>query len=987
MRPLSPAEPTDSGTVAPALDSPPLIGSSPASPTPQSPLSSRASPHLPDASPRVPLPTVPDDVPAPTAGAAPPPPQGPAGPLPATGGPTDLPARAPPPAVAPLLRCLRPATTVPAAVPGPPFACPYPRCQELLQSRGSLYNHYDGHFGHRWECISCGHTGLSKQWMTNHALTCSGTSAVATPAGPTSQPDEGVPDSDGLATFPVDDYFICLRAQERVPPGKGPPFRCPSDGCFKEFRSKDGLRKHYQTHGGPLFECGLCGHTTYQRSHMRSHVWTHKERPSFAHVDRVSSDRWFQGDPPYRCRTCDKAYDTKGRAYEHERTHFRPEFQCPWCPFQEYSQRAMAVHTRTCERRPASEGAVRRTFVPPVVHSAPPAPVRPTAERNLANTLSTPSALDVDVSPPEDSIPSSAPALPPDASWWASPDNPRQWSRDTARVRLAALAAAAHLSAPASPPEARPNSTPPFPVFDPQGVPATASRLRADAWRHALQGYPDPAFVENIVGMIEHGAKLGYDGPLRGRDRPCPRNHTMDAPALASVRGSVRDACSRGYTRQRLPGELVTRSPIGAVPKKPSGWRMINDLSWPRQGDKLSTTSVNSGTLIPRNWLTYQSIDKLLRDLGGRYGDDTWVWKLDIKDAYRHIVVDSEDARLLAFSLDGVDYVDNCLNFGGRSSPFIFNMFTEALQWILESFGVEDPSHMLDDFFGICDSDQGLPLLRFIDALCGYLGFTVARHKSAAGPCLEILGIMVEATSGTAWLAPDKLEGLRWAVGEALFKRHRTFAEMESLTGSLNHACKVLVVGRAFTRALYDWLAENRHLHRHSVLSLPRAILDDLRWWKNALAGWPGLALLRRPVAFSEIWTDAATSGGLGGHLGPPADPVSSFSAPHPDDMVGADIMTLEAEAVRHALALWGPELRGHEVTVCVDNQAVVNALLCGRIRHKKTQAVVRRIYSLLITNRISLRALWISSETNAAADALSRQVFPYSEHLNAHTL
>lgn len=902
-----------------------------------------------------------------------------------------------------LLRCLRAATKVPAHIPGPPFACPFPGCLKRLKSRGSLYNHYDGHFGHRWECLTCGHTGLARQWMLNHALGCSvpqaGDPPLATRADTDDDDAAGLPTApvhdaadlpeETTADLPVDDYFSCLRPADRVPPVAGPPFACPSAGCFKVLQSKDGLRKQHQTHGGPLFECGLCGHTTYQRAHMRTHVWTHKDRPSFASVDPIASDRWFKGAPPYRCRTCDKEYDTKGRAYEHERTHFQPEYSCPWCQYQEYSKRAMTQHTQTCARRPASAGSVHNTVAAPTAPSpgGPPAPIRPTRARNRADTLAVPGALDVDVSPPEDSIPTSEPASPPPTEWWSSPDNPQQWDRETAHARLTALAAAAHLSAPDTLPPARPNTTPPFPVFNPMGSPATPSRLRADAWRHALQGYPDPAFVDNIVGMIKHGVKLGYEGPLRGGNRPCPRNHTMDADALASVRASVRQACSLGYTRHRLPGELVTASPIGAVPKKPSGWRMINDLSWPRTGDKHPSTSVNSGTQIPRNWLTYQSIDKLLHDLAGRYGDDTWVWKLDIKDAYRHIAVDSEDARLLSFSLDGDDYVDNCLNFGGRSSPFLFNMFTEALQWILESFGVEDPSHLLDDFFGICDADQGMPLLRFVDAVCGYLGFTVARHKSAAGPCLEILGVLVEATSGTAWLAPQKLTNLRWAVSDALHKRRGTFGEMESLTGSLNHACKILVVGRAFTRTLYDWLGEHRHVHRRTELSLPRAVLDDLRWWKNALAGWPGLSLLRRPAAFSEIWTDAATSGGLGGHLGPPDAPFSTFSAPRPDDMAGADIMTLEAEAVRHALALWGPQLHGHEVTACVDNQAVVNGLLCGRIRHKKTQAVIRRVYSMLITYRISLRVLWISSESNAAADALSRQVFPYDEHLCAHSL
>lgn len=831
----------------------------------------------------------------------------------------------------------------------------------------------------------------------------------------------------------VDDDIMPLRAPSRVPKTAGPPFNCPAPGCTHVLQTKDGLRLHYQTHFGPLFRCRLCNRDFHQRGSARTHVWSvHKDRVALPRKKQVASTLWFKDDDegPYQCPHCDEDFITRAGAHNHIATHYQPDQCCPFCGFRDFSTRAVHVHMRTCTKRPGNPEE-RQGWQPgralsermgiagpsrPTARTerdeddqddsdeaadSDAAPARPTVATLRATAAAPLAGLDVNTARDPRAVPDFELAKPPPAEWWATDTAPGLWNRSEAAVMLARLAKEAGLVAPETPIPARPNTVPPFPVFDPQSRPAVESRLRPDAWEHALEGYPDPVFVRNILGMIEHGAKLGYEGPLRGTDRPCKANHVMDDDALEAVRSSVKASCSAGYTRMRLPGEAVVYSPVGAVPKKPAGWRMINDLSWPRPSDRQPTTSVNQDIQMPKKWLNYQSVDALFEDLAAEHAardgsiaskmdrlngverdDDVWLWKVDLKDAYRHIAVDENDARLLGFRLDGKDYVDCCLNFGGKSSPFVFNMFTEALQWILASFGVKNPRHLLDDFFGLCRPKTGPPILRFIDALCGYLGLRVAHHKSVTGRCVEILGIMVDGPTATAWLSPDKLKRLRIAVKETLKARTSSYKEAESLVGSLGDAAHVCTVGRAFVRGFYDWLADHRHVNRRTEISLSRDLLDDLRWWDNILRGWPAVALLRLPTSSEQIWTDAATTGGLGGHMGSPKNIKAQFSVPVPKAMVGADIMVLEAEALRHALQLWGPSMEGYEVVCCVDNQAVAEALLSGRIRHRQTQRVIRSIFTLLHEHRLSLRALWISSESNAVADALSRQVFEVPEIL-----
>lgn len=848
-------------------------------------------------------------------------------------------------------------------VPGPPFSCP--RCSKSCQSRAGYLSHYQKHLDPLVECSNCGKKGWHTGSMIRHCRTCFRQSLP--PDGDEPGPAEGEAQTGAL----IDEQIISLGPPRPAPRTRGPPFECPHDGCTRTLQTKEGFRLHWQTHGAPLFECRVCGKTTHQRGQMRDHIWSHTISPAGQRTrPALSSQLWFDGDAPFKCPQCPQEFATRATAYAHLRTHYAPDCKCEWCDFMDHSPRAIRQHARTCPRRPgASSAGPGPTSMASLASprdrfpDSPPRPPAPTARQ--------PSPEPPSIAPPRE------PSAPPAPEWWSSHLDPVMWDAEDARRELDALARAAGLQPPDAPVPARPNTTPPFPVFDPAGSPATTSRLRPEAWAHALQGYPDPAFVHNILGMIKHGAKLGYDGPLRGSDRPVPRNHNMSGEALTAVRTSVREACAKGFTRLKRPGEVSAQSPVGAVPKKPSGWRMINDLSWPRTQDRVPSSSVNEGVQLPERWLSYQSIDGLLDDLTVDFDADTWLWKMDLKDAYRHVVVDAADAALLGFHLDGKDYVDCCLNFGGKSSPFIFNMFSEALAWILASFGLRN-RHLLDDFFGRCKAARGPAILRFLDALCGYLGLSVARHKSLTGPCVEILGIMVDGPTASAWLSPDKLEKLRWSVRSALSRESNdqiSFSAAESLVSSLTDATRIVAAGRAFTRGFYDWLTDNRHRGHRATLRLSRDLKSDLRWWNNLLRKWPGVRLLRRPRGSIEIWTDAATSSGLGGHLGPPEAVTARFSAPVPDHLRGANIMALEAEAVHEALQRWAPAHKGFRVVCRVDNQAVVNALLTGRIRHRDTQRVVRRIFTLLHEHRIFLRVSWIASEDNAVADALSRQV------------
>ena len=136
-------------------------------------------------------------------------------------------------------------------------------------------------------------------------------------------------------------------------------------------------------------------------------------------------------------------------------------------------------------------------------------------------------------------------------------------------------------------------------------------------------------------------------------------------------------------------------SPLGLVPKHDGGWRRIHDLSYPYGN------SVNDG--IPQDWgtLEYTTFDDAVVILL-RQGPGALLVKRDLKDAFRHIPVAISDQWLLGFFCDDCYYLERYLPFGLRTSPFLFDLFAKALNWILIAvLHWNVILHYLDDFFAI----------------------------------------------------------------------------------------------------------------------------------------------------------------------------------------------------------------------------------------------------------------------------------------------
>ena len=120
----------------------------------------------------------------------------------------------------------------------------------------------------------------------------------------------------------------------------------------------------------------------------------------------------------------------------------------------------------------------------------------------------------------------------------------------------------------------------------------------------------------------------------------------------------------------------------------------------------------------------------------------------------------------------------------------IFNLFAEALHWILESqLGWEFVSHYLDDFIIIIQeldfSSIDKRTLQFI-TLTDLLGIPRNDVKDELGQRVIVLGYLLDTNTFEILILDDKLTKICNALAEALQKDSITLHEIQVIAGLLS---------------------------------------------------------------------------------------------------------------------------------------------------------------------------------------------------------
>ena len=489
--------------------------------------------------------------------------------------------------------------------------------------------------------------------------------------------------------------------------------------------------------------------------------------------------------------------------------------------------------------------------------------------------------------------------------------------------------------------------------------------LNANEIIRLLQHYPDPQFPLILAGIATYGARLGYEGTLNAKIQL--KNHKSALLQPNVLDESISEDLTLGRTSvvDKLPNAYYI-SPLGLVLKtttgQTTGWRKIHDLS------ALMGRSVNDG--IPKHYgtIVYETFQRAI-NLVAKSGRGATLIKRDLKSAFRYVPVSPFNQWLLMYRWNGKVYVELFLPFGLRTAPLIFNLFSEAIHWIMLTLGW-DLCHYIDDFLLVLPPSGDVEKAKNdFSRTCEAIGFTIEHKKDKDGTLVDFLGLEIDTMAMEARLPPDKHRRALQIVNETLEKDSIPFYTLEKLLGFLSFCCAVLPLGRPFLRQIFNLL--NRKTHHLAHVRISSAARRDLCWWKILLNQWHGISVIRspsRPVL--KVYTDASGKKGIGGIWNDQA-----FSVHINRRHRTKHINWKEMFAIYFAITLWAKDWIGCRVILMCDNSAVVDAINKRSIRGE-TIAILQLILLVAAIQDIELHAEWLPSEDNAIADALSRHQY-----------
>jgi Reverse transcriptase (RNA-dependent DNA polymerase) len=505
------------------------------------------------------------------------------------------------------------------------------------------------------------------------------------------------------------------------------------------------------------------------------------------------------------------------------------------------------------------------------------------------------------------------------------------------------------------------------------------------AWLVALQDYPN----QDEAQVMLNGMQLGVDVrfsltgsrgfPHSDRNLELPKERKKDAEEF------IKQELDNDVKAQRRVGPFKVSpypvyrvSPFGVVTKTGSSkLRLIHHLSWPR--GRKDQTSVNDN--IESLLCPLTSFDDAVRMLNSM-GDlsDVWMFKVDIKSAYRCIPVRPADWPLLGGMLMKLLYFDMSLPFGMKSSCGIWECYATAAEWIVKNnIQLEHLLHYIDDYLGaVKGKEEAAMKLRLMLDWFNRLGIPVSLEK-VEGPeqQLTFLGIMIDIQRKEIRLDNVKLQQARELLRSWEMKVKCTRKELLSLSGWFYWATKVVRGGRTFLRRIVDAARYRKH---NGLQVIEPSVKGDLIWWTKFLSQYNGISMLPESN-WTESWSNEcqlftdASSIGYGARWGDKytygkwnANQLSKVQG-----VAGIVIAVLELCGIVIAAITWGQEWKGKRITVRCDNTGAVAAINNGSCQNELLMNLVRELWYTSCTHLFELRAVHVPGVVNVDADDLSR--------------
>lgn len=400
-------------------------------------------------------------------------------------------------------------------------------------------------------------------------------------------------------------------------------------------------------------------------------------------------------------------------------------------------------------------------------------------------------------------------------------------------------------------------------------------------------------------------------------------------------------------------------------PKRDSDQRrVILDLSFPKG------KAVNDGIAIENHFgqdisYTLPTIADFAQRLQSE-GQNAYMWKVDLRRAYRQLRADPLDAPLLGMRVGTDIYIDLCPPFGCRSSAAICQKMANALVYIMNKKGFVLLAY-LDDF-GACyaSKEQADKSFKEFIALAAKLGLSLAEEKSVPPTQrMDWLGYTVDSKTMVITIPTKKLQEVLADCRAWINKSRVNKKTIQAIVGRLVYISNCVLPGRKFTSRILGAL---RAMRDREWTTINADFKADLRWFAAYAEKANGL---NPPRPQFDIECDASL-GGAGGNSATHYYQWT-FSLQHVKNF--AAIHHLEAINVVVAIRTLLPPhtIEPLNIVVWTDNLASAWALQTGRTKDPTLGACAREIWLIASIGNHDINVKHKPGNDIPLADALSR--------------
>lgn len=368
---------------------------------------------------------------------------------------------------------------------------------------------------------------------------------------------------------------------------------------------------------------------------------------------------------------------------------------------------------------------------------------------------------------------------------------------------------------------------------------------------------------------------------------------------------------------------------------------------------------------------------------------------IDHKAGYHHVALDAGSWQYFGFEWEGELYVFTVLAFGWCSAPFIYASLSEAvarylrardipvLTWIDDFYLTNFRSTRMlsyDEQFSAAQTTACIALEVFYRA-----GYFISLKKCELIPTtsLVFLGIICDSDKGRFEVPEDKLSKLEAILTDAITSRSITFQMLEKLVGKCTSLSVAVPVAALYTHHMYKSLAtfQRRGGRKPSMeIEIPSnsGLMFELQRWLEVRMHFNGASWYRAEHKHLALTgASDASSGGWGGLIRSPGQPVFKAGGDFPAQVAQQHINVQEGYALQQTLHLFSDDqpaqLAGSTLISDVDSKVLHDAFKKGRASNTFMHEMITDLFWLQVRRDFTLKLRWVSSAANAEADGISR--------------